>query len=59
MLDDGFDIIVDDDNFFFTYDIYSVIYSMSCLPVSKNLWNAWQFTHESVGYSRGYVNLNV
>ena len=34
MLDDGFDIVVDVDKLF-TYDIYIVIYPMSCLPVSK------------------------
>jgi len=34
LLDDGFDIMVDVDKLF-TYDIYLVIYPMSCLPVSK------------------------
>jgi len=34
LLDDGFDIVVDVDKLF-TYDIYIVIYPMSCLPVSK------------------------
>ena len=34
LLDDGFDIVVDVDKLF-TYDIYLVIYPMSCLPVSK------------------------
>ena len=34
MLDDGFDIVVDVDKLFI-YDIYLVIYPMSCLPVSK------------------------
>ena len=34
LLDDGFDIVVDVDKLFI-YDIYLVIYPMSCLPVSK------------------------
>ena len=34
LLDYGFDIMVDVD-IFFTYNIYLVIYSMSCLPVRK------------------------
>ena len=47
-----FDIVVDIDKLF-TYDIYLVIYPMSCLPVSKI------FTNERAGHSRSYVNLSV
>ena len=47
-----FDIMVDVDKLFI-YDIYLVIYSMSCLPVSKI------FTNERAGHSRSYVNLSV
>ena len=41
------------DESIFTYDIYLVIYPMSCLPVSKI------FTNERAGHSRSYVNLSV